>query len=258
VPGFSGQIAGAPVGPSVEDKARVAREARIITALARRCTPLLQGPAVSQACVNWGCRPPYLQYNIPAVEDRNSLYTAFVLGHSGYAAGPAFMKRTVQIGTSLALTAAIGYLVHRGAPDWGRALRVILRGPAVDASGRHPPRPRAPAAARTPLGCVAEPRQAGRLVPEPVFPGVSRGSDPYSCGSRRVSVFHKHCTCAPFFAVPLSERPPSQAAGVSNGTFLASMGPVHILGVVLLNYEGLSLGWMTRIAPPNARGGENT
>lgn len=61
-------------------------------------------------------------------EDRNSLYTAFVLGHSGYAAGPAFMKRTVQIGISLALTAAIGYLVCRGVPDWGQALRVMLRG----------------------------------------------------------------------------------------------------------------------------------
>jgi hypothetical protein len=44
-------------------------------------------------------------------EDRNSLYTAFVLGHSGYAAGPAFMKRTVQIGISLALKAAIGFIM---------------------------------------------------------------------------------------------------------------------------------------------------
>jgi hypothetical protein len=60
--------------------------------------------------------------------DRNSLYTAFMLGHSGYAAGPAFMKKTVQIGISLALTAAMGYLAYRGAPDWGQALRVMLRG----------------------------------------------------------------------------------------------------------------------------------
>jgi Na+-driven multidrug efflux pump len=53
--------------------------------------------------------------------------------------------------------------------------------------------------------------------------------------------------------------PHSQAAGISNGTYLASMGPVLILGLVLLNYEGLSFGRMTRIAaPPNARGGENT
>jgi len=44
--------------------------------------------------------------------------------------------------------------------------------------------------------------------------------------------------------------PHSQAAGISNGTYLASMGPVPILGLVLLNYEGLSLGWMTRNAPP--------
>jgi len=61
-------------------------------------------------------------------EDRNSLYTEFVLGRSGYAAGPAFMKKTVQIDISLALTAAIGYLVYRGATDWGQALRVMLRG----------------------------------------------------------------------------------------------------------------------------------
>jgi len=258
VPGFSGQIAGAPVEPSVKDKARVSSGSADYNCLGTPMHAVGSGTRRQSGMCQLGVQIalPVAQHS--RCEDRNSLYTAFVLGHSGYAAGPAFMKRTVQIGTSLALTAAIGYLVHRGAPDWGRALRVILRGPAVDASGRHPPRPRAHAAARTPLGCVAEPRQAGRLVPEPVFPGVSRGSDPYSCGSRRVSVFHKHCTCAPFFAVPLSERPPSQAAGVSNGTFLASMALVLIRGLVLLNYEGLSLGWMTRIAPPNARGGENT
>src|SRR5512147_1238308 len=41
------------------------------------------------------------------------------------------MKRTVQIGISLALTAAIGYLVYRGVPDWEQALKVMMQGRPV-------------------------------------------------------------------------------------------------------------------------------
>jgi uncharacterized protein (TIRG00374 family) len=364
-------------------------------------------------------------------EDRNSLYTAFVLGDSGYAAGPAFMKRTVQIGISLALTAAIGYLVYRGVPDWGQALRVMLRGrPLMLLAGillvlvhmllralrwgvllspvkkgvsfRNlfsltvvkyvvniiPPRTGEVAASvvlarkeAVPVASVIAASLLERILDMMAVlflfgvyvvafarlytPASQRGRDillsaqgyslkslivlaigfvmlavllrnprttawipsklrshflPFLEGFRalesRGGIFKAALLSAaiwlcittqlwcftrayldsfPFsgslllmvltvvgVAIPtpagvggfqffmsialvhlfsqyLSPNDPhSQAAGISNGTYLASMGPVLILGLVLLNYEGLSLGWMTRIAPPNARGGENT
>ncbi len=51
------------------------------------------------------------------------------------------------------------------------------------------------------------------------------------------------------FAQYLSPQDPqSQAAGISNGTYLASMLPAILLGLVFLNYEGLTLGRMTRLS----------
>jgi hypothetical protein len=52
-----------------------------------------------------------------------------------------------------------------------------------------------------------------------------------------------------FFPDYLSSRDPySTAAGISNGTYFASMLPVWIIGLVLMNQEGLS--W-TRIPQTN-------
>lgn len=126
MPGFSGQIAGAPVEPSVEDKARASSGSSDYNCLGTPMHPVASGTRRQSGMCQLEVQTalPVAQHS--RCEDRISLYTAFVLGHGGYAAGPA------------------------------------------------------------------------------------------------------------------------------------SMGPVLILGLVLLNYEGLSLGWMTRIAPPNARGGENT
>jgi hypothetical protein len=210
-------------------------------------------------------------------EDRNSLYTAFVLGHSGHAAGPAFMKGTVQIGISLALMAAIGFIM----------LAVLPRNPRTTA--------RIPSKLRShflPLleGFRALERRGG------IFKAALLSAAIWLCITSQLWCFTRaYLDLFPFsgllllmvltvvgvailtpagvggfqsfmsialvrlFSQYLSPNDShSQAAGISNGTCLASMGPVLILGLVLLNYEGLSLGWMTRIAPPNARGGENT
>jgi uncharacterized protein (TIRG00374 family) len=46
-----------------------------------------------------------------------------------------------------------------------------------------------------------------------------------------------------FFQAYLSSSDPvSQAAGISNGTYVVSMGPVILVGLILLHREGLSLG----------------
>jgi uncharacterized protein (TIRG00374 family) len=44
-----------------------------------------------------------------------------------------------------------------------------------------------------------------------------------------------------------SNDPNSQAAGISNGAYIASMAPVILSGLVFLNYEGLTLGKMSRM-----------
>jgi uncharacterized protein (TIRG00374 family) len=41
--------------------------------------------------------------------------------------------------------------------------------------------------------------------------------------------------------------PSSQAAGISNGAYIASMAPVILSGLVFLNYEGLTLGKLARM-----------
>jgi hypothetical protein len=52
-----------------------------------------------------------------------------------------------------------------------------------------------------------------------------------------------------FFASYLSPSDPhSQAAGISNGSYLVSMVPVILIGLVFLNREGLSFGAASRIA----------
>ncbi len=54
-------------------------------------------------------------------------------------------------------------------------------------------------------------------------------------------------TLVNFFAGYLSSQDPySQVAGISNGAYLISMGPVIIIGLIFLNKEGISLG---RIGP---------
>ncbi len=51
------------------------------------------------------------------------------------------------------------------------------------------------------------------------------------------------------FAQYLSPQDPrSQAGGISNGVYLASMAPALLLGLVFLNYEGLTLTRITRMA----------
>jgi glycosyltransferase 2 family protein len=44
------------------------------------------------------------------------------------------------------------------------------------------------------------------------------------------------------------QDPQSQAAGISNGIYLASMVPALLLGLVFLNYEGLTLGRLSRLS----------
>src|SRR5262245_61903621 len=52
-----------------------------------------------------------------------------------------------------------------------------------------------------------------------------------------------------FFAGYLSAQDPqSQAAGISNGSYLVSMIPVILIGLYFLNREGLSFGSLTRLA----------
>ncbi len=51
-----------------------------------------------------------------------------------------------------------------------------------------------------------------------------------------------------FFARYLSSQDPgSQAAGISNGCYLLSMVPVIVIGMVFLNYEGLSFSRISRL-----------
>jgi hypothetical protein len=45
-----------------------------------------------------------------------------------------------------------------------------------------------------------------------------------------------------------AQDPHSQAGGISNGSYLVSMGPVILAGLIFLNYEGLTLGKITRMA----------
>ncbi len=49
------------------------------------------------------------------------------------------------------------------------------------------------------------------------------------------------------------QDPQSQAAGISNGIYLASMVPALLLGLFFLNYEGLTLGRMTRLSQEAGR-----
>jgi hypothetical protein len=52
-----------------------------------------------------------------------------------------------------------------------------------------------------------------------------------------------------FFARYLSSQDPqSQAAGISNGSYVVSMIPVILTGLYLLNREGLSFGALSRLA----------
>jgi glycosyltransferase 2 family protein len=57
-----------------------------------------------------------------------------------------------------------------------------------------------------------------------------------------------------------SQDPHSQAAGISNGSYIVSMVPVMIIGLILLNREGLSLGRITQMTdqdkdrPPHPSG----
>jgi len=52
-----------------------------------------------------------------------------------------------------------------------------------------------------------------------------------------------------FFAQHLSPRDPqSQAVGISNGSYLVSMVPVLIAGLICLNKEGLSLGRLSKLS----------
>jgi hypothetical protein len=54
-----------------------------------------------------------------------------------------------------------------------------------------------------------------------------------------------------FFSQYLSiQDPNSQAAGISNGCYLVSMIPVIIIGVILMNREGLSFKKVSQIAAP--------
>ncbi len=50
-------------------------------------------------------------------------------------------------------------------------------------------------------------------------------------------------TLVNFFSAYLSPQDPhSQVAGISNGAYLVSMGPVIVVGLIFLNREGISLG----------------
>jgi hypothetical protein len=52
-----------------------------------------------------------------------------------------------------------------------------------------------------------------------------------------------------FFARYLSTQyPQSEAAGISNGSYLVSMIPVILIGLYFLNREGLSFGSVSRLA----------
>ncbi len=60
--------------------------------------------------------------------------------------------------------------------------------------------------------------------------------------------FFMNLTLLNFFSSYLSlTDPKSQAAGISNGTYLVSMGPMMLAGLVMLYREGLSLTRITRI-----------
>ncbi len=51
-----------------------------------------------------------------------------------------------------------------------------------------------------------------------------------------------------FFAQHLSPQDPhTQAAGISNGCYIASMIPVYVVGLIFLNKEGLSLGRISNL-----------
>jgi uncharacterized protein (TIRG00374 family) len=57
-----------------------------------------------------------------------------------------------------------------------------------------------------------------------------------------------------FFQTYLSGTDPnSQAAGISNGVYLLSMGPVILVGLILLHREGLSLGRASRLSADPAK-----
>jgi glycosyltransferase 2 family protein len=61
--------------------------------------------------------------------------------------------------------------------------------------------------------------------------------------------FFMNLTLLNFFSEYLSSADPiSQAAGISNGTYLASMGPIILMGLIMLYREGLSLTRLTHIS----------
>ena len=58
-----------------------------------------------------------------------------------------------------------------------------------------------------------------------------------------------------FFSQYLSAHDPhSQAAGISNGSYLVSMVPVMIIGLILMNREGLSLSRISKISAQGQAG----
>ena len=60
-----------------------------------------------------------------------------------------------------------------------------------------------------------------------------------------------------FFSNYLSQSDPqSQAAGISNGSYLVSMVPVFLIGLVFLNREGLSFSRASKIASEKASAAE--
>jgi uncharacterized protein (TIRG00374 family) len=70
--------------------------------------------------------------------------------------------------------------------------------------------------------------------------------------------FFMNLTLVNFFAGYMSDQDlNSQAAGISNGTYIVSMIPVIVVGLILLNKEGLSLGRISRMSGQNSVGSNN-